>query len=67
MTYNDIKEETRLDVLESLRTGHLHISHVKHLVDWFLDEEWYAKVEGALQAHNEYKIELNEQGYTENT
>ena len=29
----------------------------------FLDEEEYAKVEGALEAHNEYKKELDEYGY----
>lgn len=63
MTYNDIKEETRHDVLYSLRTGHLHISHVKWLVESFLDLEEYAKVEGALEAHNEYKKELDEYGH----
>lgn len=67
MSYKSKKEETRRDVLFSLRTGHLHFSHVKYLVESFMDKEEYAMVEGALEAHNEYKKELDEYGYKENT
>lgn len=63
MTYNEEKEKMKQDVLFSLRTGHLHVSHVKWLVESFLDKEEYAKVEGALKAHSEYKKELDEYGY----
>lgn len=63
MSYKIKKEEMRRDVLFSLRTGHLHSSHVKYLVESFLDKEEYAMVEGALEAHNEYKKELDGHEY----
>ena len=63
MTYNEEKEKMKQNVLYSLRTGHLHTSHVKYLVESLLDEEEYAKVEGTLKAHNEYKKELDEYGH----
>lgn len=63
MNYNDIKEETRISVLESFRLGYLSILDINPLVEgWLLSEE-YEKVEGALEAYNQYKKELDEYGY----
>lgn len=66
MTYHQAKEECREDVLLSLREGMLLLSEVKYLIDYFKDTEQYECIQGAMEAYNEYKKQLDEYGYTEN-
>lgn len=66
MTYYQAKEECREDVLLSLQEGMLLLSEVKYLMDYFKDTEQYECIQGAMEAYNEYKKQLDEYGYTEN-
>jgi hypothetical protein len=66
MTYYQAKEECREDVLLSLQEGLLLLSEVKYLIDYFKDTEQYECIQGAMEAYNEYKKQLDEYGYTEN-
>lgn len=66
MTYYQAKEECREDVLLSLQEGMLLLSEVKYLIDYFKDTEQYECIQGAIEAYNEYKKQLDEYGYTEN-
>lgn len=65
MTYYQAKEECREDVLLSLQEGLLLLSEVKYLIDYFKDTEQYECIQGAMEAYNEYKKQLDEYGYTE--
>lgn len=65
MSFTSIKEETRIDVLASFRLGYLAITDITPLIEgWLLSEE-YEKVQGAIEAYNEYKQELDGYGYKE--
>lgn len=63
MNYHQTKEEYRENVLLSLREGMLLISEVKILIEYFKDTEQYEGIQGAIEAYNEYKKELDEYGY----
>ena len=66
MSFHQSKEECREDVLLSLREGMLLISEVKYLMEYFKDTEQYECIQGAMEAYNEYKKELDGHGYKEN-
>jgi len=59
MTYQQAKEECREDVLLSLRDGALLLDEVKFLIQYFKDTEQYECIQGAMEAYNEYKQELD--------
>jgi hypothetical protein len=59
MTYQQVKEDCREDVLLSLRDGALLLSEVKLLIQYFKDTEQYECIQGAMEAYNEYKKELD--------
>jgi hypothetical protein len=59
MTYHQAKEECREDVLLSLRDGMLLLEEVKFLIEYFKDTEQYECIQGAMEAYNEYKQELD--------
>ena len=59
MTYQQAKEECREDVLLSLRDGALLLDEVKFLIQYFKDTEQYECIQGAMEAYNEYKKELD--------
>jgi hypothetical protein len=59
MTYQQAKEECREDVLLSLRDGALLLNEVKFLIQYFKDTEQYECIQGAMEAYNEYKEELD--------
>ncbi len=59
MEYQQAKEECREDVLLSLREGMLMLSEVKFLIEHFQDEEQYECIQGAMEAYDEYKKELD--------
>lgn len=63
MTYYQAKEECREDVLLSLQEGMLLISEVKFLIDYFKETEQYECIQGAIEAYNEYKKQLDEYGH----
>lgn len=66
MTYHQAKENCKEDVLLSLREGVLLISEVKYLIEYFKDTEQYECIQGAMEAYNEYKQELDGHRYKEN-
>ncbi len=59
MEYRQAKEECREDVLLSLREGMLLMEEVKFLIEYFKDTEQYECIQGAMEAYNEYKEELD--------
>jgi hypothetical protein len=59
MTYQQVKEDCREDVLLSLRDGALLLSEVQLLIQYFKDTEQYECIQGAMEAYNEYKKELD--------
>lgn len=59
MGYQQAKEECREDVLLSLREGMLLLQEVKFLIEYFKDTEQYECIQGAMEAYNEYKEELD--------
>jgi hypothetical protein len=59
MEYQQAKEECREDVLLSLREGMLLLQEVKFLIEYFKDTEQYECIQGAMEAYNEYKEELD--------
>ncbi len=59
MEYQQAKEECREDVLLSLREGMLLMEEVKFLIEYFKDTEQYECIQGAIEAYNEYKEELD--------
>ncbi len=59
MTYQQVKEDCREDVLLSLREGALLLSEVHLLIQYFKDTEQYECIQGAMEAYNEYKKELD--------
>ena len=59
MGYQQAKEECREDVLLSLREGMLLLQEVKFLIVYFKDTEQYECIQGAMEAYNEYKKELD--------
>lgn len=59
MEYKQAKEECREDVLLSLREGMLLMEEVKFLIEYFKDTEQYECIQGAMEAYNEYKEELD--------
>jgi hypothetical protein len=61
--YYQAKEDCREDVLLSLRQGALLISEVKYLIEFFQETEQYECCQGAMEAYNEYKKELDEYKY----
>jgi hypothetical protein len=63
MTYYQAKEECREDVLLSLQEGMLLLSEVKFLIDYFKETEQYECIQGAIEAYNEYKKQLDEYGH----
>ena len=66
MTYHQAKDDCKEDVLLSLREGMLLISQVKYLIEYFKDTEQYECIQGAMEAYNEYKQELDGHRYKEN-
>jgi hypothetical protein len=59
MTYQKVKDDCREDVLFSLRDGALLLSEVQFLIQYFKDTEQYECIQGAMEAYNEYKKELD--------
>jgi hypothetical protein len=59
MTYQKVKDDCREDVLLSLRDGALLLNEVKFLIQYFKDTEQYECIQGAMEAYNEYKQELD--------
>ena len=65
MTFQQAKENCKEDVLLSLRQGMLLIDEVRFLIDYFKDTEQYECIQGAIEAYNEYKKELDGYGHKE--
>lgn len=59
MTYQQAKENCREDVLLSLRDGMLLLEEVKFLIEYFKDTEQYECIQGAMEACEQYKQELD--------